>query len=103
MLPAPREKSRFERLKSFFIGLSSSNIPSHDVIQERSLEVYLTSHRKEICDCELSPSHLNIVQVANGVVHIFRQLFSQKIHQLYTSDWISEQLPKVHALHGNQL
>ena len=93
MLPAPQEKTRFEKFKSF-IGLSGGSIPSHDEIQKKSLEIYLMEHRKKICDCELSPSHLNIVQAANGIVRIFRQLFRQKIFQHFEMDWNSHQLPK---------
>lgn len=95
MLPAPQERSRFERLKNF-LGLSSStSSPNHDDMQKKCLEIYLSLHRKMICDSELSPSRLTIPQAANGIVHIFRQLFTQKIHQYVTVDWVSHQLPKV--------
>ena len=89
----PQERSRYERLKSF-LGFSST---THDGMQKKCLEMYLTNHRKMICDGELSPSQLNIPQAANGVVRIFRQLYTQNICQHFSSyTWISEQLPKVY-------
>ena len=91
VLPA-QEKSRIERFKSFF-GFSSNG---HDDMQKKCLEIYLSDHRKKIGDGELSCSQLNIPQAANGVVHIFRQLYTQNIYQYYSDTWISEQLPKVY-------
>jgi hypothetical protein len=64
-------------------------------MQMKCLEVYLADHRKVICDGELSCSQLNIPQAANGVVRIFRQLYTQHIYQINSYTWISEQLPKV--------
>jgi hypothetical protein len=94
VLPAPQEKSRFERLKSY-LGFSSSGSPNHDGMQKKCLEIYLAEHRKMICDGELSRSELNIPQAAKGVVRIFRQLYTQNIYQYFSYTWISEQLPKV--------
>ena len=92
VLPTSQEKSRLGKFLAFF-GWSGN--PSHDEMQKKCLDVYLTSHKETIRNCELSPSLSNIPQAANGIVHIFRQLFSQKIHQYMSNDWISPQLPKV--------
>ena len=92
MIPASQEKSRLGKFLAYF-GWSSS--PNHDEMQKKCLDVYLTSHKEIIRDCELSPSQSNIFQAAKGIVHIFRQLYTQKLYQYGTYDWISHQLPKV--------
>ena len=92
MLPSSQDKSRLGKFLAFF-GWSSS--PNHDDMQKKCLDVYLTSHKETIRNCELSPAQSNIPQAVNGIVHIFRQLFSQKIYQYMSDDWISNQLPKV--------
>lgn len=95
VLPAPQEKTRLERVKSFF-GWSSDSSTNHEDMQKKCLEIYLSAPRKVICDCELSPTRLNIPQATKVVVRLFRQLHCQKIyHNDVTKRWFSYQLSQV--------
>ena len=84
---------------NFFVGQSSKEeamyVPDHDTMQEKALEVFLENYRSILVDCELS-HHLDIVQIAERITHIFRQLYLQRISEKRdTRNWIADKLPSV--------
>ena len=83
---------------NFFVGQSSKEeafyVPDHDAMQEKALEVFLGGYRSVLVECELS-RHLDIVQIAKQIAHIFRQLYLQRISHSRDNAWIAEKLPAV--------
>lgn len=69
-------------------------IPSHQLMQKKCLQIYLEKHRKMLCECLLSPE-LNIVQTANGINVIFEQLRRQKIYKGISHVWNADNLTMV--------
>lgn len=96
--PETKTKNILSRAWNFVVGQSSKGdslfIPDHDSMQEKALEVYLDTYRKNLIECELS-HHLDIVQIAEHVYHIFKQLHKQKISESRESEWKAEKLPLV--------
>ena len=83
---------------NFFVGQSSKEeafyVPDHDTMQEKALEVFLGRYRSVLVECELS-HHLDIVQIAKQIAHIFRQLYLQRISHSRNNAWIADKLPAV--------
>jgi len=88
-------------IKSFFGQVEKQNqlaVPTHELMQEKCLHIYLEKYNKILCDCELS-RQLDITRIAEEVLHIFRQLCFQKIHHHFTVySWRAKFLPEVSTI-----
>ena len=93
-----KTKGIVTKMVNFFVGQSSKEealyVPDHNTMQEKALEVFLGGYRNILVDCELS-HHLDIVQIAKKIAHIFRQLYRQRISHSRDNTWIADKLPAV--------
>ena len=93
-----KTKGIMTKVANFFVGQSSKEealyVPDHDTMQEKALEVFLGGYRNVLVDCELS-NHLDIVQIARKIAHIFRQLYLQRISHSRDNIWVADKLPAV--------
>jgi hypothetical protein len=93
-----KTKGIVTKVVNFFVGQSSKEealyVPDHDTMQEKALEVFLENYRSNLVGLELS-HHLDIVQTAKRIAHIFRQLYIQKISQSREQTWVAGKLPAV--------
>lgn len=84
---------------NLIVGQSSKEealfVPDHDKMQEKALNIFLENYRNNLVGCELS-HHLDIVQIAKKITHIFRQLYVQKISESRESIWVATKLPSVY-------
>lgn len=103
VFPHVKSKPVYSRLWDGLKGLVGSgdkkadiHVPSHDSMQKKCLEMYLETHKKMLCGCNLSPK-LNILQAMNGINLIFNQLYNQKVINSggFTRDWKSDALVEV--------
>lgn len=56
--------------------LGGYNIPSHDVVQQQCLNVYLRVHRRMLLNCEVT----QIGSFTQSILPIFHQLLVSKVH-----------------------
>ena len=93
-----KTKGIVTKVVNFFVGQSSKEealyVPDHDTMQEKVLEVFLENYRSNLVGLELS-HHLDVVQIAKRIAHIFRQLYIQKISQSRERVWTAGKLPAV--------
>ena len=85
----------FKRLVGSSDKKPALQVPNHETMQKKCLDVYLAEHRRVLCGCTLSSDTLNIACATNGIIHIFTQLYSQKITRGRPHDWIAESLALV--------
>ena len=93
-----KTKGIVTKVVNFFVGQSSKEealyVPDHDTMQEKALEIFLENYRSNLVNLELS-HHLDIVQIAKRITHIFRQLYIQRISQSRDQIWVAGKLPAV--------
>lgn len=94
-----KTKGIMTKVVNYFVGQSSKEealyVPDHDTMQEKALEVFLENYRSILVNCELS-HHLDIVQIAEKIAHICRQLYLQRIS--HNTTWIADKLPAVSSV-----
>jgi hypothetical protein len=80
------------KVVNYIVG--QEDVPDHDTMQEKALEIFLKKYRSNLVGLELS-HHLDIVQTARRIAHIFRLLYIQRISQSREQTWIAGKLPAV--------
>ena len=69
-------------------------VPHHESMQKKCLHIYLEKYNKILCLYELS-MELNITRVAEEIVCIFKQLFTQQTYHQVSDTWTAKDLPEV--------
>lgn len=98
LYPETKTKSIVIRTLNFFVGSKEDTlvVPDHDSMQEKAIYVYLDTYRTNLVECELSP-YMNIVQIAERITFIFKQLYEQKISESREDVWRANKLPQVNT------
>lgn len=101
--PETQELSRFTRAYKFVTRSNEDKleVPNHDQAQREALYIFLQGHQNALQQLEISTPNnkMDFLKFANGVYHIFLQLFCLKIfHHQRRDTYPASSLTKVHLI-----